>query len=252
MSTGLGLTNQHVQRLRRLIGRRSSRIEENALVIDGPVLVAEAVAAGLEFEAQFLAPDAPPVPGAGTVHRLADGVLEKVADTESPNGIVAIARRRSSSSDVLATASFVVVADGVADPGNLGTIMRSAEAAGADALVITAGTVDPTNPKCVRASAGSLFRLPMVEVESIAAIGSGLVIVGTSSHEGVDMWSFDFTRRVAIVVGREAHGMSSDSPVDEWVSIPQTGRTESLNVAMAATVLCFEVARQRRGRNGTV
>ena len=252
MSTGLGLTNQHVQRLRRLIGRRSSRIEENALVIDGPVLVAEAVAAGLEFEAQFLAPDASPIPGAGTVHRLADGVLDKVADTESPNGIVAIARRRSVAPDVLGTATFVVVADGVSDPGNLGTIVRSAEAAGAHAVVITAGTVDPTNPKCVRASAGSMFRLPVVEVESLAAIGSDLVLVGTSSHAGIDMWSFDFTRRVAIVVGHEAHGMSSDAPVHEWVSIPHAGRTESLNVAMAATVLCFEVARQRRGRNGTV
>ncbi|MBM3800174.1 MAG: RNA methyltransferase [Actinobacteria bacterium] len=252
MSTGLGLTNQHVQRLRRLIGRRNSRIEENALVIDGPVLVAEAVAAGLDFEAQFLAPDASPIAGAGTVHRLADGVLDKVADTESPNGIVAIARRRAVAPDALASATFVVVADGVSDPGNLGTILRSAEAAGVHAVVVTAGTVDPTNPKCVRASAGSLFRLPVIEVESLAALGSDLVLVGTSSHAGTDMWSFDFTRPIAIVLGHEAHGMSSDAPVHEWVSIPHVGRTESLNVAMAATVLCFEVARQRRGRNGTV
>ena len=217
-------------------------------MIDGPVLVAEAVAAGLEFEAQFLAPDASPVPGAGTVHRLADGVLDKVADTESPNGIVAIARRRPVAPDVLSAATFVVVADGVSDPGNLGTIMRSAEAAGAHAVVITAGTVDPTNPKCVRASAGSLFRLPVVEVESLAAIGFDLVLVGTSSHSGVDMWSFDFTRRVAIVVGHEAHGMSSDAPVHEWVSIPHVGRTESLNVAMAATVLAMHVGWSRSGR----
>lgn len=221
-------------------------------MIDGPVLVAEAVAAGLEFESQFVAPGVDPIPGAGIVHRLAEGVIDKVADTESPNGIVAVARRPRASSDVLTTSTFVVVADGVSDPGNLGTIMRSAEAAGAQAIVVTAGTVDPTNPKCVRAAAGALFRMPVVEVESLSSIESGLTVVGTSSHSGIDMWSFDFTRRVAIVVGHEAHGMSSDALVHEWVSIPHVGRTESLNVAMAATVLCFEVARQRRDRNGTV
>jgi len=247
LSSGLSLSNQHVQRLRRLVGRRSARLEEGVLVIDGPTLVAEAVRAGLDVECQFVGPDADPVAGAGIVHLLADGVLEKVSDTEAPRGVVAIARRPRSSTDVLDRATFVVVAHGLADPGNLGTILRSAEAAGADCVVLTPSTVDPTNPKVVRASAGALFRVPIVENLSLSDVGAaGLVRLGTSSHRGAAHTDADLMRRVAIVLGNEAHGLSDEAAVDEWISIPHSGRSESLNVAMACTVLCFEVARQRR------
>ena len=253
LSSGLSLSNQHVQRLRRLVGRRSARLEEGVLVIDGPTLVAEAVRAGLDVECQFVGPGADPVAGAGIVHLLADGVLEKVSDTEAPRGVVAIARRQRSSTDVLDRATFVVVAHGLADPGNLGTLMRSAEAAGADALVITPGSVDATSPKVVRSSAGAVFHLPIVEIADLDELRvRGLRIIGTSSHHGVDFTDVDLTTRVALVIGHEAHGLPADTLIDEWVSIPHVGRAESLNAAMAGTILCFEVARQRRTASGTV
>ena len=249
----LVLSNSSIQRLRRLAGRRSSRDDEGAFIVEGAVLVAEAVAAGWEVEGQYLAPGAEPIDGAGAVHYLAPGVMEKVATTETPQPIIAVVARRFASSDVLTKASFVVVADGISDPGNLGTMLRSAEAAGADAFVLTPGSVDPTNPKVVRSSAGSIFRLPIIEKISLGEVGrAGIIRLGTSSHSGHDYTTVDCTRRVAVVLGNEAHGLSDTSEVDEWVSIPHVGQAESLNVAMAATVLCFEVARQRRAGSSTV
>lgn len=253
MSTGLGLTNQHVQRLRRLIGRRSSRRDEGVIVIEGPILVGEARRAGLRFECQFVAPGHEPIEGAGPVHRLADGVLERVVDTDSAQGVVAVAVRPIAEVSVLRTATFVVVAHDIADPGNLGTLIRSAEAAGADAIAITSASVDVTSPKVVRSSAGACFHLPLVEIGGLDEVReAGLVVVGTSSHHGADHVDVDFTRRVAIVIGHEAHGLPAEAPVDEWVTIPHAGRAESLNAAMAGTILCFEVARQRRAHSGTV
>jgi TrmH family RNA methyltransferase len=143
-------------------------------------------------------------------------------------------------------ATFVMVADRIADPGNAGTIIRSAEAAGAAAVVFTPGSVDPFNPKVVRATAGSLFRLPVVSCELEALRAAGLRLLATSSHHGTPYTDVAFTGPVAVVVGNEAHGVPDDAPVDGWITIPHAGAAESLNVAMAATVLAFEVARQRR------
>lgn len=221
--------------------------------MEGRVLIAEAVAAGWPIEGQYVAPGGEPVPGAGTVHHLAPRVIDRVATTETPQPVVAVVGRTLASAGILRTASFVVVADRIADPGNLGTILRSAEASGAEAVVVTPGTVDPTNPKVVRASAGSIFRVPVVEDVSLSSLADyPFVRLGTSSHLGRDYSSTDLTRPVAIVVGNEAHGLEPESAVDEWITIPHAGTAESLNVAMAATVLCFEVARQRRVASGTV
>src|SRR4029079_1172833 len=134
-----------------------------------------------------------------------------------------------------------VVAARLVDPGNAGPIIRSAEAAGADAVVLTPGSVDPFNPKVVRASAGSLFRVPVVTA-SLDSIS--LRRLGTSSHHGEDYTAVDLTAPVALVIGNEAHGLPDDAAVEGWVTIPAA--VESLNAARAATVLLFEAARQRR------
>ncbi|WP_420810939.1 TrmH family RNA methyltransferase [Desertimonas flava] len=245
----MSFTNPRVQRLRRLLGRRSSRSEEGALVIEGPVMVAEAIAAGWAVEAQFTAPGVEPVTtGAATpVARLAPGVAERVSDLESPTGLFAVVARPSrDAAATLAAASFVVVADRIAEPGNLGTIIRSAEAAGADAVVVTPGTVDETNPKVVRASAGALFHVPVVPAGLADVAAAGLRVIATSSHRGVAHTAFDWSGRVAVVAGNEAAGVDPAEPaITDWVRIEHHGRAESLNVAMATTVLCFEVARDR-------
>ncbi len=202
------------------------------------------MAAGWTVEAQFVAPDVDPVAGPPVAH-LARGVAERVAATDTPTGLLSVVKMPTPDPGVLARSELVVVAAGVADPGNLGTIIRSAEAAGVDAVVVADGSVDVYNPKVVRASAGSLFHVPVVAGTLDDVRSAGLRLVGTSSHRGRSHTTVDWTGRVAIVAGGESSGLAVDAPVEEWVRIEHRGRAESLNVAMAVTILCFEAARQR-------
>jgi TrmH family RNA methyltransferase len=151
-SGGLALTNPTVQRLRRLLGRRSARSDEGRFVVEGPVLVAEALAAGLRLERLFLGPDGerpagidPKVP----VHLLAPGVADKVGTTVAPQPVFGVFDLPVAHFDDVIDGDFIVICAGLSDPGNLGTIARSAEAAGATALITTPGTVEAWNPKCV-------------------------------------------------------------------------------------------------------
>jgi TrmH family RNA methyltransferase len=206
-------------------------------------LIREAVAGGWEIESEYVAPGALPVGGASTFE-LAHGVIERVASTDHPQPNLAVVRMRDSMWG-LPDVAFVVVVDEISDPGNLGTILRSAEAAGVDAVVLTPGSVDPFNPKVVRSSAGAMFHVPMIPATLDDVRAAGLALVGTSSHVGERHDEADWSGRVAIVMGNEAHGLDDDAPVDRWVRIEHRGRAESLNVAMAATLLAFEAARHR-------
>lgn len=181
-------------------------------------------------------------------HRLAAGVMERVASTEAPQPVLAIIERRTVA--LPDPNGWIVVADRVADPGNLGTIMRSAEAAGAAAVALTPGTVDAFNPKVVRASAGSLFHVAIVEGVGLEEVKQrGYRLLGTTSHGAVDYLDADFSGPVAIVLGNEAHGIDVNAPVDEWVTITHKGRSESLNVAMAGTILCFRASTHHQHAN---
>ncbi len=180
------------------------------------------------------------------------GVLERVATTVTARPVVAIGHQRVAALDELRGASFVVVLADISDPGNLGTMLRTAEAAGADGVVVCGG-VDVFNPKCVRASAGSVFFVPVIRAERAPSVLEelgqwGLRRLGTSANAAAAYDDVDLRARVAIVLGSEAHGLPTEvvQSVDHMVSIPIVGRGESLNVAAAAAVLCFEVARQRR------
>ena len=210
---------------------------------EGPALVGEAVAAGWDIESQFVAPDGEAV-GTAPAFPLAPGVLERVATTEQPRGPLAVVRMPRRGVD-LSTLDFVLVADQLADPGNLGTILRSAEAAGADAVVLTPGSVDVYNPKVLRASAGAVFHVPVTTATLDDVRAARFRVVGSSSHHGAPHDAADWGGRVALVVGNEAHGLSPSADVDEWVTIVHRGRSESLNVAMAATILLFEAAGAR-------
>lgn len=258
---GVEIKNPTVQRIRKLLANRSERHETRCFVVEGPVLVGEAVAADWECELQVVpVGSGAAVEGAGRVVELAEGVLERVGSTQTPQPPLAVVAMpaEAHSGGVLAAAQFVVVLDGVGDPGNLGTILRSAEAAGADAVVLTPGSVDPYNPKVVRSSAGALFHVPVVEATLDEVVAAGLRLAGTSSHEFSgrtveDHTDADLTGRLALVMGNEAAGLPDEwnddvGPIGQWLTIRHHGRSESLNVAMAATVLVFEAARQRSSR----
>lgn len=216
--------------------------------MEGEQLLLEAQRAGWALHSVYLDTDARwpggvDPEGVGDVYRLGEAVMGRVASTESPQPMLAIVERRTAS---LAPATgWVVVADQIADPGNLGTIMRSAEAAGASQIVLTAGTVDAFNPKVIRSSAGAVFHVGVVENATLDDVRQGgYRLVGTTSHHATDYRKADLRGAVAVVLGNEAHGLDSAAPVDEWVTIPHFGRSESLNVAMAGTLLCFAVATQ--------
>ncbi len=189
------------------------------------------------------------------VFELAPGVVERVADTVHPQPVLAVVALELVPLDALppaAGADLVVVCAEVRDPGNAGTVIRTAEASGASAVVVAADTVDPTNPKTVRASAGSLFHLPVVEggpaLDVLAALRArGYTIAASVPRGGTDYGAVDFRRPVALFLGNEAAGLAPEvlAAADLAVTVPVAGRAESLNVSAAAAVICFEARRQR-------
>lgn len=227
-------------------------------------MIGEALDAGVGLEAIFAAPGVDAVRpllqralDAGVrVHTLQEGLIERVADTVTPQPVMAIAPWTDVSFETVAEGDFIVVCVDVRDPGNAGTVLRSAEAAGASAVVFCAGSVDVFNPKTVRASAGSLFHVPVVNggpVDDVLATlgGWGVRRLGTDARDGTPYDEVDLRGKVALVLGNEAHGLPAGVDLDERVTIPMAGSGESLNVGMAAAVLAFEVARQRRHRGAS-
>jgi len=263
MADLIGARHDSMQRLRRLSRRRSARTDERAYVVDGPTLLAEALDAGVRLDEVVAAPGCPDAlveraAAAGAqVRRTRSEDLARVVDAVTPRGVAGVARftEPTAAEAVAASGPLALVLVGVGDPGNAGTLLRSAEAAGAGAVIFCDGSVDPYSPKCVRSSAGSVFRLLVVRdgqagvaVEALAAAGVPSVATlarGAPAYDGVDL-----AGPVAVVLGSEAHGLPGPvaDAVDAVVTIPMQGRAESLNVAMAGTVLCFEALRQRRQR----
>ena len=228
-------------------------------MLEGPRVIEEALDAGEALEEVYLGPGVEPalVARAGEagvpVHQLAPGVVEGVADTVTPQPVLGVARRVDVPLERLRDADLVVVCIDLRDPGNLGTVLRTAEAAGVGGVVCCDGSVDPYNPKCVRASAGSLFHVPVVAggrpEHVLDRLGEwGVQRLGTAARRGVDYTRADLRAPTAFVLGNEGWGLPGElsDAVDGWVTIPMAGRTESLNVGVAAAVLCFEAARQRR------
>ena len=216
------------------------------------MLVREAVRARWPLEHVYVGESAAVDMDGVPVTLVADGVLERVATTITPRPMIAVGRQRAVAIEELRAATFLVVLDAISDPGNLGTIIRAAESAGTDGVVVGGG-VDVFNPKCVRATAGALFFIRVARVADAASAlgvigGWGMRRVGTSASAPRPYDDVDLTVPVAVVFGSAARGLGAEvaASVDELVSIPIVGRSESLNVASAAAVLCFEVARQRR------
>jgi len=232
-------------------------------VAEGPRLLGAALDARADIEAVFVAGDAAGdleldsllqrAAAAGVrVFDLAPGVLERVADTVTPQPVLSVVRMPSATLDDVAGADFVVVCAGVRDPGNSGAIIRAADASGAGAVVCCEGTADPFNPKAVRASAGSVLHVPVVRgaiaLEVLAALGRrGIRRLAAATRDGSNPENVDLVAPVALVFGNEASGLpgSLRTEIDEQVTIPMSGQAESLNVSLAAAVLCFEVRRQR-------
>lgn len=216
------------------------------------MLVREAHAAGIRVLEQWVRDDYDGWTAPGEVVELDERTFNSVSDTESPRGILAVCAIPDAGSMSFTGADWLLVLHEVSDPGNLGTLVRSAEAAGATGVVLVGSTVDPWSPKTVRASAGAVFHVPVWSVGSLDALREcGVRLLGTTSHDSLgssspeSLYAADLSGLVGVVLGNEAHGLPADAPVDGWITIEHAGRSESLNVAMAGTVVAMHVARVR-------
>lgn len=230
--------------------------------LEGPRVIEAALDRGVAIEAIYVGSGsmrafAPLVQRAvatgARVAELKEGVLEKLGTTRTPQPVLAVVDRPRSSLDDLAADGTVLVLVDVADPGNVGTIIRSAEAAGLVGVVVCGSSVDVSNPKVVRSSAGAVFGVATVEAPdamvTLEQLGrTGRRRFATRAEGGEPLERADLARPCAIVLGNEAHGLSEDldAVIDGWITIELAPPAESLNVAMAASIVAFEVARQRR------
>ena len=263
-------------RLRRIEGRHNALVKElrqafsraeltsdGYCAIEGFRILEEAIRSGLRFRAVFFSESA--VPRAEKLLSqlgaqvetllLADKLLSSAVPSDAPQGVAALARwKELSREDVLAKspAGPILVIAGVQDPGNLGTILRSAEAFGAGGVLLGEGTVSPYNPKVVRASAGSVFRVPLARTKLSESLGwmkdHGLRLVGTASHKGTPLDQAKMAGPLAIFVGSEGSGLPRDliKEMNDVVAIPQVPEVESLNVGVAASIVLYEVMRQKQ------
>ena len=230
--------------------------------IEGPHLIAEAVRAKLSIECVFVAQEAerlldglPLAPGTDVllVPRM---VLASALTTETPQPVAALVRPvdwswRDVTGEAREAVPLILILAGVQDPGNLGTVVRSAEAFGATGVVALPGTVSAWNPKAVRASAGSVFRVPLLAAgaeecfEKLRA--AGVAIWTTATRDAIDVDRADLGRATAFIIGNEGNGVPPDvaAQAANALTIPCPGAVESLNAAVAASVLLYEAARQR-------
>ncbi len=191
---------------------------------------------------------------AGAVYEVNDRVMDRITDTGMPQGIAAVATCRPVKPGelILQQAALIVVIDGIQDPGNLGTIIRTADAAGADAVFLLHGTCDAFMPKAIRATAGSIFNVPIVSIEEDVLIAwlreKRIQLAITAADAENDIYSTDLTAPLAIAFGNEARGVSSrlKQVADLFLRIPIFGKAESLNVATSAAICLYETIRQRQ------
>ena len=272
--------NRAQQRLRRIEGRhnplakevrqafaRAERTQDSYCAIEGLRIVEEAIRSGLKFRAVLFKESAenlaerllPQIGAHVETLLLPDKLFDGIVASESPQGVAALVRLKEFSvEDLIERLPLgpVIVVIGLQDPGNLGTILRSAEAFGSAGVVLGDGTVSPFNSKVIRASAGSIFRLPLVLAKTSHGVEdtssklrlAGVRLIATSSHKGTPIDQAGLTEPCAVFIGSEGSGLPRNlmAQVDELVAIPHSAYVESLNAGVAGSILLYEAARQRQ------
>ena len=253
--------NDRINYVRSLLEKKRVRIKEKRFVVEGERLVDECVGR-LDFV--LFSKELPllkKLKRAGVpCHKVGHNNLKKVSDVENSQGIVGVVREPEYSMEQLTGGAkpLIVVCVDLQDPGNLGTIIRSADAAGATALVLSSRTVDKFNQKVIRASMGSIFHLPVLDSEDITETleslrNAGIKLIAARAGAEHDLWHSNFSGPCAIILGNEGAGLPKKifDLADRQVSIPIFGQAESLNVAMSASIMLYEVQRQRHEPYGS-
>jgi TrmH family RNA methyltransferase len=252
--------NEKIKYIKALQSRARVRREAGAFVVEGVRLAEEALVADWPVRLCLYDPEIGER-GQAVVDALAAGSVETLAaaphviaaasDTQTPQGILLVLDLTPL--PLPENPDFVLVLDQLRDPGNAGTLLRTAAAAGVDAVLFSAGSVDPFSPKVLRSGMGAHFRLPVhtLPAQEITAYcqAGGLRLLLAEAGRGAAYNAVDLRSRLALVVGSEAHGPGVDfqAAADGHIHIPMPGESESLNAAVAAAVLIFEAVRQRAG-----
>ncbi|MBN8655195.1 MAG: RNA methyltransferase [Anaerolineae bacterium] len=249
--------NSKIKLVRALLGRAKERREAGAFVAEGVRLVEEAVISNWGFrfalydetlsERGKLQVEGLKLKGVD-VEEVSASVMKSISETEAPQGILAVLE--STQLPITNRPNFILIPDQIRDPGNLGTLLRSAAALGVQAVLIPPETTDAFAPKVLRSGMGAHFRLPIhsmgwEEIEKVVKL-EGLN-VWVADMDGQSCWETDLRKSVALIIGNEAEGVSETARrlANGKISIPMSGETESLNAGVAGSVLLFEVLRQR-------
>lgn len=260
--------NAQVKELVRLMKKSRARDEAGVFLVEGPRMAGELMedtAWSPEIEKIYLSEsyagkhknELPVIESRAGMEILSDAVFAHVSDTKTPQGILAVVKRKAyRMNDILGgnpSAAHILVLDNLQDPGNLGTIFRTAEAAGVTGIILSRDCVDIYNPKVIRSTMGAVFRVPFLYVDDLQGT------IGELKREEIKVYAAhlkgrkaydqeDYSAGCAFLIGNEGKGLRDEIAecADHYVIIPMQGRAESLNAAVAAAVLMFEVSRQRR------
>lgn len=252
-------SNPQVKRLAQLQKKSKARNEEKVFIVEGIRMFAEVPKNRVEkvyiSESLYNKKKQELDLKGMQVEILSDSVFQHVSDTKTPQGIMCIVKQAHYNIEELLQIKnpHFMVLDNLQDPGNLGTIVRTAEGAGVDAVFLSKESVDIFNPKTIRSTMGSIYRMPVVYVEDLLELLDTFKKKGIKSYaahlEGKNSYDQEcYKDGTAILIGNEGNGLRDEvsQKADIWVQIPMKGQVESLNAAIAASVLMFEVARQRR------
>lgn len=251
----------------KLLKQKKAREEKRLFFIEGIRFVEEGLKEKITIERIFVSDQLCQAKGGAEilstisagkyeVYSLPDKLFRELSDTENPQGILAIVRSiHRNLEDILSVGDFYIVLDSLQDPGNLGTIIRTADAAGVSGIIISKGSVDLYNPKVLRSTMGSVFHVPISFSPDLSHTLRQLKSKGIRTYAAhlkgtADYFEVDMGQGAAIIIGNEANGINDEVAVqaDTLVKIPMSGKAESLNASVAASLLMYEVVRQRRSR----
>ena len=249
--------NEKLKLVKNLLEKRSARRKEGKFVIEGPHLIEEA---GDKVNFLIYSENLPIVKkleakGVPT-YKVSSKEFAELSGVEAPQGVLGVVRLFSYQlEDVIkGDRTLIVYCAGVQDPGNLGTIIRSADALGATGVILSKGTVDLYNPKVVRSTMGSLFHLPLMTVEDDAETikqlkKNNVKIIATSAEAEKSCSDAELKGPVAVLIGNEGAGLAEEiiELADEVIKVPMAGKAESLNASVTTAILLYEISRQRSG-----
>jgi TrmH family RNA methyltransferase len=242
---------------------KKSRDDRNQFFIEGTRIFEEALASNCRVSSVFFSetfsesdyakglqkePRLKNVP----IHIVADKIFDEISDTENPQGILCVIDKIIwNDKEILQGSEFFILLESIQDPGNMGTIIRTADAAGADAIILSKKCVDIYNPKVLRATMGSVFHIPiLLDVDTTQTINvlkdAGVKVFASHLEAKKEYFEVNLTGKIAVIIGNEANGISEEVAVlaDELIKIPMPGDAESLNASVAAAIIAFERVRQ--------